>query len=812
MDKQKEPIHKNGKLRQIAEKLLNRKEKASEVPDAEPETLRLIRELELHQIELEMQNSELQLAKENAEHAEKKYTELYDSSPSGYLSLSKKGRIADLNISTSLLLGKKRSSLIHSSFGFFVSSDTRAIFNSFIEKMFETKLKQSCEFKLICVDDSIRYIYAEGIISNMEEQSLVTLIDISKRKLAEQTLRESEEKFNSTMEDSADAVFLTDNMGKVVYVNSRAVTLLGYSKEEILGLTMTDLSPKEKEENYFKIFEKLTKNGNFLIEIELQKKDGTTIPTDLNAILLPNGMVYVRCRDISIRKNALRLVHDSEEKYRSVAQSAADAIITADNSGSIIAWNRAAEKIFGYTADEIIGKELNKLVPEKILKNHNDIIKRIEQVGAQSIIGEISESVGLHKNGQSFPIEFSMSLFEKSSKKFYTGIIRDITERKQTDQELINAKLNAEESDRLKSAFLANMGHEIRTPMNGILGFTELLKTPKLTGDEQQEYIDIIQKSGTRMLHIINDIISISKIQSEQTEVFISNIDINEQLYYVHHFFKLEAEQKKLRINLKNELNGNKVIIRTDREKLFAVLTNLVENAIKFTQTGSIELGYHLKGEFLEFYVKDTGLGIPEEHLEIIFERFRQGSESLNRNYEGSGLGLAISKAYIEILGGRIWVESGIGQGTTMRFTIPYLKGVEMDEPLQNDNKSESSLTNKLKILVADDDEISRKLFKVLIKPSPGNYFRASNGHEAVKVCRHNPSINLVLMDLRMPGMDGYEATRKIREFNKEIVIIAQTAYALPGDREKAMEAGCTDYISKPIDRVALIELMRIKS
>jgi CheY-like chemotaxis protein len=243
-------------------------------------------------------------------------------------------------------------------------------------------------------------------------------------------------------------------------------------------------------------------------------------------------------------------------------------------------------------------------------------------------------------------------------------------------------------------------------------------------------------------------------------------------------------------------------------DKIYAVLTNLVKNAIKFTQTGSIELGYHVKGEFLEFYVKDTGPGISEEHMKIIFERFRQGSESLNRNYEGSGLGLAISKAYVEILGGRIWVESKIGQGTTMRFTIPYLKGVEMDEPHQNDTKAEVTLISNLKILVVEDDETSQMLFNNMIKPFADNYFHAVNGLEAVKICRNNPGINLVLMDIIMPKMNGYETTRKIREFNKEIIIIAQSAYVLPGVREKAMEAGCNNYISKPIDRVALISLI----
>ena len=295
---------------------------------------------------------------------------------------------------------------------------------------------------------------------------------------------------------------------------------------------------------------------------------------------------------------------------------------------------------------------------------------------------------------------------------------RDITEKKKMMADLIKAKEQAEESDRLKSSFLANMSHEIRTPMNGIMGFAELLKEQNLSGEEQQEYIHIIRKSGTRMLNIINDIMSISKVESGQMEVYISDTNINKQIDYLYTFFKPEAEQKGLQLFFKTPLPDKEAILCTDKEKIYSILTNLVKNAIKFTPSGSIEFGYERKDKNLEFFVKDTGPGICEEQKNFIFERFRQGSESLSRNYEGAGLGLTISKAFVEMLGGKIWVESSEGKGSIFYFTIPYIgktKKRNLDKNLASTEKSTNQI-NKLKILIAEDNQLSSLLLGKVIK------------------------------------------------------------------------------------------------
>ena len=377
--------------------------------------------------------------------------------------------------------------------------------------------------------------------------------------------------------------------------------------------------------------------------------------------------------------------------------------------------------------------------------------------------------------------------------------------------ELIIAKEKAEESDRLKSAFLTNMSHEIRTPMNGILVFAELLKEPNLSSDDQQDFIQTIQISGERMLDTINSIVDISKIESGLMKVDIKETNINEKIEFAYKFFKPEVDIKGLQFLFKNGLPTKEAIINTDSEKVYGMLINLIKNAIKFTNVGSIEFGYEKKGESLEFYVKDSGIGIPENQKEMIFERFRQGSESFNRGYEGSGLGLSIAKSYVEMLGGKIWVESEERKGSIFYFTIPYNAVSEEKTTIKNVTieKDKEVQLKTLKILIVEDDEVSYSgLTKTLQKISK-EVLHAITGVQAVEACRNNPDLDLVLMDIRMPNMDGNEATRQIRQFNKDVIIIAQTAFAFTGDREKAIEAGCNDYISKPIKSTLLYELIK---
>jgi len=414
-----------------------------------------------------------------------------------------------------------------------------------------------------------------------------------------------------------------------------------------------------------------------------------------------------------------------------------------------------------------------------------------------------------YKNPNAYDASFGM-LFEQLAQDLSIFI-----QKTTILDELKTAKLQAQESDRLKSAFLANMSHEIRTPMNGILGFAELLKTPGLTGTQQQEYIDIIGKSGNRMLNIINDIVDISKIEAGLMKLDIKVSNINEQIEYIYTFFKPEVEAKGMKLSFKNALTAKEAIIETDREKLYAILTNLVKNAIKYTKEGTIEIGYERVetrsiASLLEFYVKDTGIGIPKDRQEAIFERFIQADIADKMARQGAGLGLSITKAYIEMLGGKIWVESEEGIGSTFYFTLPYnTEPVKENFVNQLAIKEKSDSVKKLKILIAEDDNVSEMLIAIYVNEFGKEILNAGTGIEAVEVCRENPDIDLVLMDIQMPEINGFEATRQIRQFNKEVVIISQTAFGLSGDREKAIEVGCNDYISKPIVKAELQALIQ---
>jgi CheY-like chemotaxis protein len=344
--------------------------------------------------------------------------------------------------------------------------------------------------------------------------------------------------------------------------------------------------------------------------------------------------------------------------------------------------------------------------------------------------------------------------------------------------------------------------------MNGILGFAELLKNPDLTSDMQERYIQIIEQSGSRMLNIINDIIDISKIESGQMNINISETNVNQLLKDLYVFFSPEAKKKGLNLSLSMDVSeDDEFVILTDHTKLAQILSNLIKNAIKFTKQGFINFGYEFDPNELTFYIEDSGVGIPTDQTNMVFERFRQGSFLLTRNYEGAGLGLSISKAFVEMLGGRIWVSSELNKGSKFMFTLPY-RVYQPHEPDDQYNQQQRKDQMAINILIAEDDENNLMYLSAVLEEENARIYESSNGKEALEMVKMHPEIDLVLMDLKMPEIDGFEATRQIKKMRPTLPVVAQTAYAFSEDQEKAMSAGCDDYLSKPIKTHLLLEII----
>ena len=662
------------------------------------------------------------------------------------------------------------------------------------------------------------FFWGESSVSAIKDKdnkiasTIGVVTDITERKLAEAALRESEEKYRGLVENSPDGI-VTYVQDKITYVNSEALRIArATSSDQIIGKSILEFVHPDSKEMVMQYMKEVVMDDNAsqIVEEKLITLSGETVYAELKAIptlFEHQNAVQVIIHDITDRKR-------TQEKIKQLSQAVEQspvAIVITNTMGAIEYVNPKFIETTGYSQEEIIGKN------PRVLKSGHTSANEYKHLWQTLMSGSewYGEFHNKKKDGTLYWESASISpiLNSQGIATHYIAIKEDITERKLIEQQLIKAKEKAEESDRLKLAFLANMSHEIRTPMNGILGFTELLKDHSLSSDVQQEYIKIIEKSGKRMLNIINDIINISKVESGQIEITPLKTNVNEQFEYLLTFFKPEAAQKNLSLYLSKELSAKDTYIKTDREKLYAILTNLIKNAIKFTNKGSIEFGCEKKGNYLEFFVKDSGLGISDSQQKIIFERFRQANDIISRSHEGSGLGLAISKAYVEMQGGKIWVESKEGIGSTFYFTLPFYSAYKNKEKnvaqKTTSNDIEENKIKDLKVLIVEDDAISKLLITIAVKPFSREIIKVSTGFEAIEACKNNPDLDLVMMDINMPEMGGYEATKQIRKFNKDLVIIAQTANGMQSDHDKAIATGCTDYISKPVNITSLSKLIQ---
>jgi len=635
-------------------------------------------------------------------------------------------------------------------------------------------------------------------------------------------LRKSEERFRSIFENSLAIMLLVDPFtNRIIDANLAAEQFYGWSHSQLVLMSIDMLNPLSPA-GILKSMEQAQMQERFNFQFKHRLANGLTRDVEIySSKVKVEGKDYLHyiIHDITEQVKAQNEVLKNEKLLRLFVEHSPASIAMFDLEMKYILVSNRYITDYGLDRIDIIGRSHYEIFPE--------LTQEMKNTHKRCLAGAIEKSEAdlfLSHNGNLDWVKWEvLPWYEKKNE--IGGIIlfsEVVTQSKNAERDLILAKEQAEESDRLKSAFLANISHEIRTPMNGILGFSELLKMPDLEGKQQLEYINIIEKSGKRMLNIINEIVDISKIESGQMKTLVSDVNINELIGYIYSFFKPEAENKGIMLSFVNHLPEKDSIIKTDQEKVYAILTNLVKNALKYTDEGSVIFGYNLKpipplpgkeevNSVMEFFIKDTGIGIPKDRQQAIFDRFVQADIADTRAFQGAGLGLSISKAYIEMLGGRLWVESEEGKGAVFYFTLPYVKH-SVDNKVISFDASELDLNipvKKQKILIVEDDEISALLLSKILRNKNFDLLSAGSGFEAIEFCRNNADIDLVLMDIKMPGLDGYETTRQIRLFNTKLIIIAQTAYGLTGDKEKAIEAGCNDYISKPIDIDIIIKLIQ---
>jgi PAS domain S-box-containing protein len=696
------------------------------------------------------------------------------------------------------------------------------------------------EFRLKAKDGTWRWIHSRGKIVEWDQSGnpkriVGTNMDISDRKLMESELRESRNLLQSVLDTIPVRVFWKDKYLRLLGCNKSFAKDAGFDNpNSISGLTDYDMGWRNEAALYQADDRAVMASG----KPKLNYEEPQTTPTG-EIIWLKTSKIPLRNEqgevigilgtydDITESKHSREQVELERAYFEQLFESSPEGIVVLDVNDCVIRANTEFTKLFGYSDDEMLGQPINSLIVPEDFKDEGQDLTRIVAHGDTVM----RETVRKRKDGSLVHVSIlGHPIYFHGGKIAVYGIYRDITDRKVVEEELIHksheieaqneeyriineelyeAKQKAEESDRLKSAFLANMSHEIRTPMNGILGFSQLLTNPELSDIDVKEYVDVVQGCGNQLLSIINDLIDISKIEANQIIISDSEVNLNQLMYEQFLLFKPKVQEKNLEFSYSKGLSDDESVIVTDTARVKQIIGNLLGNAIKFTQEGKIKFGYFLKGKELRFFVEDTGVGISHENFESIFERFSQVETRLSEQTGGTGLGLAISKAYIKKMGGEIWVESNPGRGSTFHFTIPYRPvAAKSNKDLSVHEQKDYQMPDGVNLLVAEDDEVNFMYIRELFAGHEFKIHWAKNGMQAVDIVKNNPNIDIVLMDIKMPGMDGYQATGEIKKIRRDLTVIAQTAYAFASDRDKAIEAGCDDYISKPIDRMQLLTLI----
>lgn len=507
-------------------------------------------------------------------------------------------------------------------------------------------------------------------------------------------------------------------------------------------------------------------------------------------------------KEIKEKQDTYNILKENQQHLKGIYDTSPFGIAVTNTDGRILHTNSRLSESTGIPAKEF----LDSTWLRHILNEDRKKVEMTWQNAHKS--GEAVANLNFRIRNEKFVRWIRLKAAPLSNDGEFTGLVvvmENITETKKFESDLIKAKNKAEESDHLKSAFLANMSHEIRTPMNAILGFSDLLSSDEYENDEKKEFVEMIRSSGKVLLNLINDIIDISKIEAGELKIQNTEFNLKELLDSLFQTFRQQlnlVQKNNIRLILNANEQNSELLIFSDKLRLNQIFTNLLSNAVKFTQSGEIEFGVIPVGDNYQFFVKDSGIGIPEDKLDVIFQRFRQADDSHTRLFGGTGLGLAITKNLTQLLGGAIWVESVPGKGSAFYFTLPA--------PSLPSTNSAANLNLETKtILLAEDVDTNFTLIQRMFRPTEANILHASNGLIAVDMAlKHKP--DLILMDIQMPEKDGIEAMKEIKKTNPQQQIIAVSAFSLSEDAEKFIKMGFDSYLSKPISMSKLMEVTRI--
>ncbi|MBA4851150.1 PAS domain S-box protein [Emticicia sp. BO119] len=711
------------------------------------------------------------------------------------------------------------------------NNDNKEVIEAMIRKAIENSSSFDTEFQVVTARGNKKWIRAVGKAELSKGKPSIlygTLQDIDKEKLVRIELDKVNTELKAILDaDSGILIITTNEFGYITTYNKGAELMLGYTAKEMIGIKKPYFfhDPDEVEAYAQKVTKELgiqlrAVDESLIAKARLGKtdtnewtfitKDGNRITVELSITPLTNnekeiiGFVGI-AKDITAKKIWERKIMLSEERHRGFFEHSQGLMCTHDLKGKFLTVNPAGAQLLGYSAEEYLQKTLFDLVPAEYADVVKLYLNQIKEHGQFKGLMKVQ-----HRDGSFRTWMYNNILSELiDGEKYVIGNAVDMTEHIMIEKELIKAKVQAEQNAHAKDVFLANMSHEIRTPMNAIVGFANLLKDTYLN-EEQTEYLSYIITSTENLLGIINDILDISKIESGHIVIEEVPFSVKEIVRTVRNILKNKAHEKGLELDCSVDENIPEILLG-DPTRLNQILLNLANNAVKFTTSGSVkmvveQLSNTVAETTISFKVIDTGIGIPQEKLDMIFDRFTQANSDTTRKYGGTGLGLSISKSLVELQNGELWVESVPDQGSIFAFKLIYKKVKDESDKNKSGNSALLVSDKKVHVLLVEDNILNQKLALRVLEKFGFTSDLAQNGRIAVEKVRDN-KYDIILMDLQMPEMDGYQATTTIRQELKDTTpIMAMTAHSLVGEKDKCIEIGMNEYITKPFNQRELFD------